>query len=110
MEKPKYLNEMRAWYKDDRLRAMAEGSDITSSVSGATRPPGKYTVKWDGKDNAGKPVKAGKYTVFVEATREHGGYQLMHEELDFAGTPKQVELKGGEELTSASLDYHKVAK
>ncbi len=110
MEKPKYLNEMRAWYKDDRLRAMAEGSDITRSVSGATRPPGKYTVKWDGNDNAGKPVKAGKYTVFVEATREHGGYQLMHEELDFAGTPKQMELKGGEELTSASLDYHKVAK
>ena len=110
MEKPKYLNEMRAWYKDDRLRAMAEGSDITRTVSGATRPPGKYTVKWDGKDNAGKPVKAGKYTVFVEATREHGGYQLMHEDLDFTGTPKQVELKGGEELTSASLDYRKVAK
>jgi thiamine biosynthesis lipoprotein len=110
MEKAKYLNEMRAWYKDDRLRSMAEGSDITRSVSGATRPPGKYTVKWDGKDNAGKMVKAGKYTVFVEATREHGGYQLMHEELDFTGTPKQVELHGGEELTSASLDYHKVAK
>jgi thiamine biosynthesis lipoprotein len=110
MEKAKYLNEMRAWYKDDRLRAMAEGSDITKSVSGATRPPGKYTVKWDGKDNAGKPVKAGKYAVFVEATREHGGYQLMHEELEFTGIPKQVELKGGEELTSASLDYHKIAK
>lgn len=110
MEKPKYLDEMKAWYKDDRLRAMSEGTSITRSVSGATRPAGKYTVQWDGKDNSGKLVKAGKYNVLVEATREHGTYQLMHQEIDFSGTPKQVELPGGTELASASLDYHKVAK
>ena len=33
-----------------------------STVSSATRGPGKYTLVWDGKDNAGKPVKAGSYT------------------------------------------------
>jgi hypothetical protein len=110
MEKPRYLNEMKAWFKDDRLRAMAEGSDITRSVSGATRPPGKYTLQWDGKDNAGKPVKAGKYTVFIEAVREHGTYQLLRQEMDFSGVPKQVELAGGTELASASLDYHKISK
>jgi hypothetical protein len=30
-------------------------------------------LKWDGKDNAGKLVNAGQYTVLVEAAREHGG-------------------------------------
>jgi hypothetical protein len=44
-------------------------------VATATRPAGKYTLKWDGKDNAGKPVKPGKYTVILEAAREHGTYQ-----------------------------------
>jgi hypothetical protein len=34
----------------------------------------------------------------------------MHQEIDFSGTPRQVELPGGTELASASLDYHKVAK
>jgi thiamine biosynthesis lipoprotein len=108
MEKPKYLNEMTAWYKDDRMRAMAEGKDITRSVSSATRPPGKYTLKWDGKDNGGKTVKAGKYTVMIEATREHGTDQIMHQEFDFTGTPKQVALPGGIEIAGATLDYHKV--
>jgi thiamine biosynthesis lipoprotein len=105
----KYLNEMKAWYKGDRLRAMSEGKDLPKSLTGATRPPGKYTLNWDGKDNAGKPVKAGKYTVFVEATREHGTDQIMHQEMDFTGTPKQAPLPGGIELAGATLDYHKAA-
>ena len=109
-EKPRWLNELRAWYKDDRVRSMAEGNDITRSVSSATRSPGKYTVKWDGKDNAGKLVKAGKYTVMIECVREHGTYQLLHQEIDFSGTPAQFKLPGGSEIASASLEYRKVAK
>ena len=58
-EKSRWLNELRAWYRDDRLRAMSEGNEILSSVTSATRSPGKYAFKWDGKDNAGKPVKEG---------------------------------------------------
>jgi Predicted periplasmic protein (DUF2271) len=34
-------------------------------------------LEWDGKDNDGKLVKNGKYTVFFEVVREHGTYQLM---------------------------------
>jgi thiamine biosynthesis lipoprotein ApbE len=104
-QKPRWLPELRAWYHDDRTRAAAEHGDITASVSSATRPPGKYTLKWDGKDNAGKLVKAGTYTVYIEASREHGTYQILRQEMDFKGTPKQIELKGGTEISSASLDY-----
>ena len=110
MEKAKYLNEMKAWYKGDRLRAMAEGKEITRSVSSATRSPGKYTLNWDGKDNAGKPVKPGKYTVLIEATREHGTDQTLRQEMDFTGTPKQVALPGGIEIAGATLDYHKLTR
>lgn len=79
----------------------------SSSVSSATRPGGKYTLKWDGKDNAGKFVKAGKYTVCIEAAREHGAYQVIRQEVDFNGAPKQLQLPGNQEIASASLDYHK---
>src|SRR5206468_2359978 len=103
-EKPRWLPELRAWFRDDRVRKMAEGNEIASSVSSATRSPGKYTLKWDGKDNAGKPVKAGKYTVVIEATREHGTYQVIRQEIDFTGTPKQITLQGGTEISAASLD------
>jgi thiamine biosynthesis lipoprotein ApbE len=106
-EKPRWLPELKAWTRADRLRAMAEGNDITASVSSATRPPGKYTFKWDGKDQQGKAVKPGKYTVMIEVAREHGTYQLMKQEMDFNGVPKQVELPANTEVAAASLDYRK---
>lgn len=109
-QKPRWLPDLKTWYRDDRLRQMAEGSDLTASLSSATRPAGKYSLKWDGKDNAGKFVKPGKYRVMIEAAREHGTYQLLQEELDFSGAPKQLDLPGGTEIAAASLDYHKTSK
>lgn len=106
-QKPRWLPDLKSWQHSDKLRSMAEGSDITQSVSSATRSPGKYNLKWDGKDNGGKLVKAGKYTVFIEAAREHGTYQLIRHEMDFNGTPKQMQLPGNTEVANASLDYRK---
>ncbi len=104
-QKPRWLPELRAWNRDDRKRDAVEHNHITPNVSSATRPPGKYTLKWDGKDNAGKPVKAGTYTIIIEAAREHGTYQIMRQEMEFKGTPKQIDLKGGTEISAASLNY-----
>lgn len=110
IEKARWLNELRGWYRDDRLRAMSEGTEILNSVTSATRSPGKYTFKWDGKDNAGKLVKQGKYTVLVEAAREHGGYNIVRREIDFNGEPSQAQLPAGGELGAVTLDYHKAAR
>jgi thiamine biosynthesis lipoprotein len=107
--KDRYLTEMKSWYRSDRMRAVAEGKDIVRSVSSATRGPGKYSLKWDGKDNAGKIVKAGKYTVYLEVAREHGTHQLMKKEFDFNGTPEKETFPGNIEVASASFDYHKPA-
>ncbi len=109
-QKPRWLPDMKAWSRGDRLRLMAEGSDLASSVASATRPPGKYTVKWDGKDNHGKFVAPGKYTVFIEAAREHGTYQLQRQEIDFRGAAQQFNLPGNAEVSTASLDYRKKTK
>jgi thiamine biosynthesis lipoprotein len=104
----RYLTEMKAWYRSDRVRAMAEGREIVRSISGATRGPGKYSLKWDGKDNDGKSVKAGKYTVYLEVAREHGTYQLLKQEMDFTGEPKQVRFPANTEVAASSFDYHKL--
>jgi thiamine biosynthesis lipoprotein ApbE len=108
--KHKYLYELRAWSREESMRSVSEDTHILNSVSSATRPPGKYTFKWDGKDDFGNLVSAGKYTVMIEATREHGTYQLMHQEIDFNGSPGQFQLPGGVEIALATLDYHKIAQ
>jgi thiamine biosynthesis lipoprotein ApbE len=106
----RYLTEMKAWYRADRLRSMSERRSIARTVGSATRSPGKYTLKWDGRDNDGKPVAPGKYTVYLEVAREHGGYELRHEEMTFAGTPQAVNFKPGTEIAAANFDYHKIAR
>jgi hypothetical protein len=106
-QNPRWLPDLKLWYRDDQMRSMAEGTDISRTVSAATRPPGSYTLKWDGKDNEGKLVKAGKYTICIEAAREHGGYDLQQRELDFNGKPQQASLPVAKELGASTLDYHK---
>jgi FAD:protein FMN transferase len=108
--KYKFLNELRAWSRDESTLPVSEDTHVMNSVSSATRPPGKYTFKWDGKNDLGNLVNAGKYTVMIEAAREHGSYQLMHQEIDFNGSPGQFQLPSGVEIASATLDYHKIAQ
>jgi FAD:protein FMN transferase len=64
-------------------------------------------LKWDGKDDKGNDVKSGKYTIKIEATREHGTYQLMRQELDWNNTPQLINLPGNVEISSVSFDYRK---
>jgi thiamine biosynthesis lipoprotein ApbE len=107
-ENPRWLPELRAWSRADRRRATAPGRPGPSSISSATRSPGQYTLKWDGKDQQGVPVKPGTYTVFIEAAREHGTYQLMQQTMDFADAPKRIDLTGNVEVAGVVLDYRKI--
>lgn len=104
---PRWLHELTTWYRDDQVRNLSEGSDISATVSSATRAPGSYQLKWDGKDNEGKLVKAGKYTVVVEAAREHGGHSVERQEFDFNGTAQAKTLPASDELGAVQLDYRK---
>ena len=104
--KDRYLPEMRGWFRIAQSSGK-DAYDFAHSVASATRGGGKYTINWDGKDNAGQLVPAGKYTIYIEAAREHGTYQLMHEEMDFNSAPAKADLKGGTEIAGAQLDYHK---
>jgi hypothetical protein len=103
----RWLPDLRAWHHSDQLRAITDGTDLTTSVSSATRSPGKYTLRWDGRDDKGALVKPGRYTVYIEAAREHGTHQLMRQEFTFDGTPQRVELKGNPEMAGATLDYRR---
>ena len=98
--KPRWLPDLRSWYAAQR----ASEIDVTS-ITGATRPAGNYSLVWDGKNDAGQFVNQGKYTVFVEAAREHGTYQLIKQEMNFDGKPKDQVLPGNEEIAAASLAY-----
>ena len=103
--KPRYLRELRSWYHSTELRGNED--QVLNTVSSATRFPGRYTLKWDGKDDSGKLVKAGEYTICIEAVREYGTYQIIRQRMNFSGQPQHVILPAGTEIGGATLDYRK---
>lgn len=107
--KPKYLDEMPAWY-DAYYGKFADADRSVSSTTSATRPAGKYTLKWDGKDDKGEFVKRGIYTIMIEVAREHGTHQLMTKEIDFTKKLQPITLPGNIEVASVVLDYVKKIK
>ena len=56
------------------------------AVAKPSRQPGQYKLAWDGKDEAGKIVNAGKYIIHIETSREHGDHSYQTIELNV--TPK----------------------
>jgi len=106
--KNKFLDEITSWY-DTYYSKFTEADKSISSTTSATRPAGKYSLKWDGKNDKGELVKRGPYTIMIEAAREHGTHQLMTQEMDFTKTPKAVTLPGNVEIAGVTLDYVKKA-
>jgi hypothetical protein len=104
---PRYIRELRRWFSVGRDAQDAGGPDLISTVSSATRLPGRYSVTWDGRDDNGRLVEQGTYRVFVEAAREHGTYGLIQQDVACAAKPVAVDLPANGEVTGARIEYRR---
>jgi thiamine biosynthesis lipoprotein len=91
-EQQRWLPELRSWWSLQRKNPL----DL-DSISGATRKSGRYQLQWDGRDQQGQPLKPGRYTLVLEAAREHGGYEKLKIELDWQANA-QGQLSGSKEM------------
>lgn len=103
----RWAPSLKRWMRGERRRQAEDGGDLLDTVSTATRMAGKYTVVWDGKNDAGKYVALGDYAVCIEVAREHGTYQLIRKAYRFAKKPFQDPLAGNVEVKSAGVEYRK---
>jgi thiamine biosynthesis lipoprotein ApbE len=101
----RWHRDLKRWYKQNGTRKLANGSYLIGTVSAATKPPGMYKAVWDGKDDNGKLVKQGKYTLFVEAVREHGTYQLTSKEVLIGDESQKGDLNKNAEIKSVHFEY-----
>src|SRR5690606_7144260 len=88
-KKTKLDPDLRNWYRING-EAFKANKESYASVTGATKSPGKYVIKWDGKDNQGKYVPQGKYTVLIETSKEHGTDEFLKQSLDLKKTAHKV--------------------
>jgi hypothetical protein len=102
---PRWVTDLKRWSKNDRERRKTDKKDILYTISKPTRPPGTYEALWDGKDDRGNPLPPGKYTILLEAAREHGTYQLIRQEIELGAEGFTKDLEGNVEISSATLEY-----
>ena len=98
---PNYIDQNYVWWR----RYGRSAPRIIDAVTRPTRPAGRYSAVWDGKDQAGQMVGQGKYTIHIEAIREHGSHSYQAIALDLAAQPVQGAGAPGEELGPSKVSY-----
>jgi thiamine biosynthesis lipoprotein len=104
----RWLPDLRRWYTKHFEKTPQY--EYMQAVTSATRSAGKYTVSWDVNDENGNSIKPGKYTVYIEASREHGTYQLIKKEIELNRRAQHIDIEGGVEISYAAIQYNKLEK
>jgi thiamine biosynthesis lipoprotein len=104
--KPKWIPDLRNWYRINGERFKADKNNYVS-VTGATRSPGKYTIKWDGKNDKGEFVPQGKYTIIIETSKEHGTDEILRQEMELKRSAKKAASTGNVEISNVTFEFHK---
>jgi FAD:protein FMN transferase len=76
-----------------------------NKISEAPHKPGEYELVWDGKDDSGKFVKAGIYSVTVEAYVERTGDDALALMLKCADGENHIEINGKGGVSKASAEF-----
>jgi thiamine biosynthesis lipoprotein len=101
--KKQYQEDNYVWWR----RYGRKEPGLVDAMAKPTRPPGRYTVGWDGTDAAGKRAPQGRYIVHVEAAREHGGHSYQAVEIELGAAPASASQPGKDELGMAQVRYGK---
>jgi len=107
-----YVRDLDAFWRDAWLLA-GEGTDTRRMLgfSRATRPPGEYSLTWDGLNDSGQAVPQGDYTIHIDVNREKGppNQRERHShaalKLRCATAPESVKVLDQPELQKVSAIY-----
>jgi FAD:protein FMN transferase len=80
------------------------------AVCKATRAPGKYELVWDGKDDGGKALPQGTYTVKLEVHREHGKDETQSGKIECGAKEAKETMAKKTEVEESAVKYAKKAE
>lgn len=96
------LGDNARWMRKNRLWWRQQGRQeelVLTNIARPTRKAGEYQIIWDGRDDFGKTIYAGHYTLVLEAAREHGGHEKINIDFDVNSIKTVQQVKGKTELS-----------
>lgn len=114
-ENKKLVRSLAVWGKDERWlnsnyvwwRRYGRQMDNLDAVAKPSRQPGHYKLAWDGKDDHGKAVSAGKYIIHIETSREHGNHSYQTIEFDAQAKATSKNLAAQLEIGAVNMKFQK---
>jgi len=100
----KWINSNYVWW-----RRYGRQMPNLDAVAKPSRQPGQYKLAWDGKDEVGKMVKAGKYIIHIETSREHGDHSYQTIELNVTPKSATQTLPAQAEIGTVKLNFQRGA-
>ncbi|MES2123498.1 MAG: DUF2271 domain-containing protein [Gemmatimonadota bacterium] len=98
-DRPKYLRELSKWWSLDVI-----SPSLVDAVARATRAAGKYTLEWDGTDQADAPVPPGAYQFWLEVAFENGAHSLRSVVVTCGSTPGSGVMPAADAFAGAQVD------
>ena len=96
----KWLPDLRQWWR----RGGRDVAVPVDGLTGATRPVGQHTLKFDAAQAPLAALKPGKYELVVEAVREVGGREALRIPFEWPiKKAKRESVKGTKELGAIAL-------
>lgn len=99
-----WVRSLTRWYRADRARRGGT-TDLPSTVTGATRPPGHYTIVWDGRDDDGALVEQGEYALVLESVRQNSRAFFLRQTFEFGTTPFTAEVPALGSFSQVSVEF-----
>lgn len=96
------------WLKEIPLWWRKYGRNNEQAVDGlarATTAPGTYMLVWDGRDDKGRKVPKGNYTLHIEAAREHGAHEVVMLAFALSGQAFSARAAGEKELGIIKVSF-----
>lgn len=100
-ESLRWLREVTFWWR----RYGRRHEDAIDGLARPTPVPGRHTLVWDGRDDHGRGVPPGRYTLHVEASRKHGERELVSVDFDLSGDPFEHRARGERELGAVGVSF-----
>ncbi len=101
--KAKYMPENYVFWE----RVIGSKRALLNGVTRPTRPAGAYSLEWDGRDDAGRALPQGQYTVSVETAREHGDHNIQRIPISLGTAPASASAAPQTEMGVVKVTYGK---
>jgi thiamine biosynthesis lipoprotein len=105
------LGNQGRWMQENYLywrRVGRRDPEKAQAIAVPSRKPGSYSVVWDGKDDAGKMLPQGAYSLNIESAREHGDHSFQSISANLGAGPAAGQAAPVAELGAVKVSYGKV--